>query len=219
MSGGLVMQRRGRSRRLAAALVSSLLWPSVFAPAGGAAVAHAHPVVQPGQPAPAAPGTPVAAGTSDDAATAAVVRRFLDALGSGDVAGALGLLAADISYVDARPSICTAMAPCTGPASIRHDLALHHADQAAPTVVGDVWVSGATVHARLEERSWYREAVGPHWTITVVTAEVHDGKITRYVGTADLNDEQTRNFEAFHTGWTPELLALAALGRAGGGRP
>jgi ketosteroid isomerase-like protein len=216
-----------RIPQVPAVIVAGLLGPimavvsAVLAPAAGAAIAQAHAQVQ--AQTPVQPGTPLApgatgAGDPEDSAAMAVVERFLTAAGAGDVAGALELLADDVSYVGARPSNCTPLAPCTGLTAVQRDLTRDRADRAAPTIVSEVRAAGpavstvSTVSARLEERSWYRWAVGPDRTITVVTADVHDGKLTRYVGAPDLEDEQTRNFEAFHTGWTPALLARAARG-------
>jgi ketosteroid isomerase-like protein len=210
-----------RIPQVPAVIVAGLLGPimavvsAVLAPAAGAAIAQAHAQVQ--AQTPVQPGTPLApgatgAGDPEDSAAMAVVERFLTAAGVGDVAGALALLADDVSYVGARPSNCTPLVPCTDLAAVQRDLMRDRADRTAPTIVSDVRAAGPAVAARLEERSWYRWAVGPDRTMTDVTAEVHDGKITRYVGIADLEDELTRNFEAFHTGWTPALLARAARG-------
>jgi ketosteroid isomerase-like protein len=198
------------AKLLQAAIVAGLLWPAQFALAGGAAVAHAQAESQTGPlvQSMAATGASGAADAADDTAPMAVVERFLDASGTGDMAGAMALLAPGFAYVDARPSACTAESPCTDLAALRRDLAMDRADRLAPTLVSDVWASAATVHAKVEERSWYRETIGVDRTITNVIVEVHDGKITSYVGTPDLADEQTRNFVAFHTGWTPELMAL-----------
>jgi ketosteroid isomerase-like protein len=207
-----------RIPQVPAVIVAGLLGPIVavvLTPAGGAAIAQAHAQVQ--AQTPAQPGAPLAPGAMDagdleDSAAMAVVERFLTAAGTGDVAGALALVADDVTYVGARPSNCSPLAPCTDLAAVQRDLTRDRADRTAPTIVSDVRAAGPAVAARLEERSWYRWAVGPDRTMTDVTAEVHDGKITRYVGIADLEDELTRNFEAFHTGWTPELLARAARG-------
>ena len=147
------------------------------------------------------PATALAQGAVDEARTLSAARGFLDAYAAGDAAPAASFAAADLVFVDARPCDCTPEAPCTDPAAVGRALALHQADRSAGSVVVRLAVDGPVATARLEERSWYRGAVGPERTITDVVLEVRDGLVVRFTGTADLSDPQTRSFEAFHTGW------------------
>jgi len=91
-------------------------------------------------------GSSVAA--ADDPAT--VLQRFTAARNSGDIAGAIALLADTVRFVEG-PS-CSPDSPCIGPAAARPFL-----EQSVPlhitlTAVGPPLVSGATVRQRFEVR-------------------------------------------------------------------
>ncbi len=138
--------------------------------------------------------SPVAFGVAaaDDPAT--VLQRFTDARNSGDVAGAIALLADTVRFVEG-PS-CSPDSPCIGPAAVRPFL-----EQSIPlhivlTAVGPPQMSGATVRQRFEVRGDPFGPAGIGRFVGNATVEVRDGKIVSYINIPDTSDAQTARYLA-----------------------
>jgi hypothetical protein len=134
-----------------------------------------------------------------------VLQRFVDARNRGDEPGALALVADEISYVDG--SACPLVNPCSGPQAVRDDLRLFVSDHARSTLIAPLSVSGTTVTARAETATDAVRAAGVDRVIHAYTAEVRDGKLTRFRAVQDTSDARTAAFQARQRGQQPTPVA------------
>jgi limonene-1,2-epoxide hydrolase len=132
---------------------------------------------------------PVALAQSDPEA---LVKKYVEALHRGDVAGALALLADDAVY-DVPGGLCAA-APCVGKATIQQELESRVADKFHFTML-KTYVSGNVVTGRFELRSDTVKKAGVERIIGWGIFEVKGEKIAYLRGAIpDRSDAETARF-------------------------
>lgn len=140
-----------------------------------------------------------------------VVQRFVDARNAGDVAGAMALVADDISFVGGP--VCTPDKPCVG-----RDVQQTQVEQftqkfhAHLTLVGTPQVTGNQVKARTAVSDDRSRAAGVDRLASYLTAEVRDGKIATWVSVLDPSDPQTAKFIAFQRAQAASTLPATGEG-------
>jgi limonene-1,2-epoxide hydrolase len=147
---------------------------------------------------------------------AAVLEQFLNARNNGDEAGAMALLADNISYVGGP--VCTPVKPCVGK-DLARTLVVEQFYQkfhAHLTIVGTPQVSGNQVTARVASTDDRTRAAGVDRILSDTVVVVNNGKITSWVATMDPTDSQTARFLAFQQAQAaPSPSKLPATGDGG----
>ena len=135
-------------------------------------------------------------GASAQSDPASVLQSFQAARNSGDLDGAMALVADDMSYVGGPA--CPPDNPCSGLDVMRGNIERYIAGQDQATIVGAPQVmSGTVVKAHLEYRNPDRLAMGVERTLAEVTVEVRDGQLASWGGISDTGDPQTVTWLAF----------------------
>jgi hypothetical protein len=121
---------------------------------------------------------------------AAVARRYVEAVNSGNVTAIVALFTDDATVAHGR--VCTP--PCVAdPAAVRRQYEQDVANAVKLTII-DTRVSGNTVALRMELFVTARRAVGVERIIGTDTIEVRGDKIASLRFAPDLNDPQTTKF-------------------------
>src|SRR6266542_5443717 len=141
-----------------------------------------------------------------------ILQHFIDSRNQADEAGAMALVAEEISYV--AGSGCLLENPCVGTQAIRADVQLFISDHAHSILIGSPSVSGMTVTARAETSNDAVRAAGLDRVVYDYTVDVRDGKLTNLRGVQDASDPQTAAFQAFQRAQQPNTAAVPPLGPA-----
>ena len=144
-----------------------------------------------------------------------VVQRFVDARNGGDVAGAMPLVADDISFVGGL--VCTPDRPCVGrdvaQQQVVEQFIAFHGHLA---IIGTPQVAGNQIKARTEGSDDRTRAAGVARFVQNLTVDVRDGKIATWVNVPDPSDPQTAQFLAFQRAQAAQSAkALPATGEGG----
>ena len=114
-----------------------------------------------------------------------VVTQFVSARNQADEAGAMALVADEMSE------------------GMQGDVRVFIADHAQSTLIGLPLVSGTIVSGRAETSSDAVRAAGIDRVVSNYTADVREGKLTSFRGIPDVSDPQTAAYEAFQRAQQP----------------
>ena len=114
-----------------------------------------------------------------------VVTRFVNARNQADEAGAMALVADEMSE------------------GMQGDVRVFIADHAQSTLIGLPLVSGTILSGRAETSSDAARAAGVDRVVSNYTADVREGKLTSFRGIPDVSDPQTATYEGFQRAQQP----------------
>lgn len=127
---------------------------------------------------------------AQQAARAAVLQQYFDAVNRGDASGATAVFADNAIFVAAGGTLCTPQAPCTDAAGVLQRLQSNVAGHACQTL-DEVQVAGAIVSGRFESRNDAGRARGVGRVLESFIAQVSQDKITFLAVLFDTEDPQT----------------------------
>ena len=146
-----------------------------------------------------------------DVARAQTVAKYLRALSSGDLDGALATFTPDAVYLTSfRTGVCVATSPCSDPSSIRAQLTAFQALGHFCTTLTSVEVTGTTVFGQAMTRTDSYRAEGVDHILSSFVAQIPQDKIAALFFTRDLADPGSALEAAIAAGSQPPGAALPA---------